>query len=62
MTPPSAAAIAEVIDIFTRPAPTPDPRAGELVERYLASLDRYIEETLPTEDASLDELLQRLRP
>lgn len=60
MTPPSAAAIAEVIDIFARPS-APDPRVGELVERYLTELDRYIEETLPTEDASLDELLQRLR-
>lgn len=60
MTPPSAAAIAEVIDIFTRPN-APGPSDHELVERYLASLDRYIEETLPTEDASLDELLQRLR-
>ncbi len=60
MTPPSAAAIAEVIDIFTRPTPAADPRAGELVERYLAELDRWIEDTLPAEDASLDALLARL--
>lgn len=60
MPPPALADVAEVIDIFARPS-APGPSDHELVEAYLASLDRYIEETLPTEDASLDELLQRLR-
>lgn len=63
MSMPLPADVAQVIDIFARPEPPrADVRAGELVDRYLRSLEDYVARELPGPDVELDALLARLRP
>lgn len=52
---------AQIIDFCQASALRPDPRSGELVERYLACIQEALEADLPEDPAELSEILERSR-
>lgn len=47
---------AQILDFVQASATRPDPRVGELLDRYMASIDRALEETLAPDAEAVAEL------